>query len=209
MNLLPQYLTLERIYMDGDSIRRILNVPVNAIVIGMIAQYRSDKYFDLLLDAYYQLGRQLKVETHLVILGNKKNNDSSLDIFENLKEKVKLYKLETQVSILSNIEVHDVLNIIDIGVLMSQIEGMPNTVMEYMSYGIPVVATNHPGCEQLLTGSDFLIPNDIKVLKRKLIELINSKELRDEEGKLNAQKILDYNLPDYVCKLEQIINKYL
>ena len=209
LNLLPQYLTLERVDKDGDSIRRMLNVPENAIVIGMIAQYRPDKYFDLLLEAYYQLVDQLKEVTHLVILGNKKNNDSSLKIFESLIEKVKLYKLGNHVSVLSNIEVHDLLNIIDIGVLMSEIEGMPNTVMEYMSYGIPVVATHHPGCEQLLTESDYLIPNNIEVLKEKLLELINSKELRDKEGKLNAIKILDYNVPDYVNKLEQIINKYL
>ncbi|MEC3907336.1 glycosyltransferase [Tamlana sp. 2201CG12-4] len=209
LNLLPQYLTLERVDKDGDSIRSMLNIPVNAVVIGMIAQYRSDKYFDLLLDAYYQLVHQLSVETHLVILGNKKNNDSSLEIYKSLKEKVKLYKLENHVSVLSNFEVNNLLNIIDIGVLVSQIEGMPNTVMEYMSYGIPVVATNHPGCEQLLDKSNFLIPNDIEVLKDKLAELINSKELRDIEGKRNAKKILDYNVPDYVYKLEQIINKYL
>ena len=74
---------------------------------------------------------------------------------------------------------------------MSQIEGMPNTVMEYMSYGIPVVVTNHPGCNQLLTGSNFLIPNDIEVLKVKLKELINSKELRDKEGNVIEKKTKD------------------
>ena len=175
----------------------------------MIAQYRSDKYFDLLLDAYYQVNQHLKVESHLVILGNKENNDTSLAIFNSLNEKVKNFGLEGQVSILSNIQVEDVLNIIDIGVLMSQIEGMPNSVMEYMSYGIPVIATNHPGCKQLLMDSEYLIPNDIELLKLKLEELINLDDLRAKEGALNGEKILDYNLPDYVCKLEQIINKYL
>lgn len=209
LNLLPQYLTLKRIDMDGRAIKKMLNIPLESVVIGMIAQYRSDKYFDLLLDAYYQLVNTSNIVTHLVILGNKKNNESSLKIFEGLTEKVKLLNLENQVSVLSNIEVQKVLNIIDVGVLMSKTEGMPNTVMEYMSYGIPVIATNHPGCKQLLRGSRFLIPNDKEVLKEKLIELINSKELRKKEGKQNAKNILDYNVSDYVFKLEQIINKYL
>ncbi|MFY0714758.1 glycosyltransferase [Seonamhaeicola sp. NFXS20] len=206
LNLLPQYVTLEKVAKDSNSIRTSLGIPVNCVVIGMIAQYRSDKYFDLLLDAYHQL--HVDIDIHLVFLGNKNNNASSLQIFNDLNEKVKKLKLEDRVSVLSNIPVEDVLNILDIGVLLSQMEGMPNSVMEYMLYSVPVIATNHIGCQQLLTNSEFLIPNDIDLLKEKLKKLIDSKEIRMKEGNFNRNRILKFNLPNYVCELEKIINKY-
>ena len=181
LNLLPQYLTLAKVDKDKGYLRKLFKVPKNAVVIGMVAQYRSDKYFDLLLDAYYHLINKLKVETHLVLLGNKANSHYSLEIYNNLNKKVKEYKLESQVSILSNIPVEDVLNIMDIGVLMSKIEGMPNSVMEYMLYELPVIATDH----------------------------IGTKHIRNFEGKQNSETFLRFNLPDYVSKLEQIVNQYL
>lgn len=209
LNLLPQYLTLEPVKKNAKAIRKMLNIPEKAIVIGMIAQYRPDKYFDLLLEAYYRVLEQLNIETHLVMLGNKKNSSVALSIYNSLNDKVNQYGLEANVSILSNIGVSDVLNILDIGVLVSEMEGMPNTVMEYMSYGIPVVATHHSGCRQLMPKSDLLIPNDVEVLKVTLLNLINSKELRHMEAEKNAKEILKYNLPDYVSKLEQLIIKYI
>jgi len=207
LNLLPQYLTLEKVNKDSKDLRTSLGIPINRVVIGMIAQYRTDKYFDLLLEAYRQL--YLDVDTHLVFLGNKDNNESSLRIFSDLHRKIKKNELEGRVTVLSNIPVEDVLNIIDIGVLLSQIEGVSNSVMEYMSYGIPVLATNHPGTKILLGDSEFLIPNDIELIKKSLKKLINSEGVRKSEGRNNSSKILNFNASNYVCKLEQIINHYL
>jgi glycosyltransferase involved in cell wall biosynthesis len=175
----------------------------------MIAHYRLDKYFDLLFDAYLGVLKKAEVKIHLVILGNKENDTASLNIYKNLRKRVKENKLENSVSILSNIPVVNVLNILDIAVLVSQIEGMPNSVMEYMAYGIPSIVSNHPGCKQLLGESEYLIENKVDSLQAKLSKLISNKEERALEGSLNLERIKKFNLPSYVENLEKIIAKYL
>lgn len=209
LNLLPQNLTLQKVLKNKVEIRKSLKIPNEVITIGMIAHYRVDKYFDLLFDAYLGVLKKTEVKIHLILLGNKENDTASLHIYKNLRKRVKENKLENSVSILSNIPVVDILNILDIAVLVSQIEGMPNSVMEYMAYGIPCIVSDHPGCKQLLGTSEYLIENKIDTLEAKLSKLISNKEERDFEGSLNLERIKKFNLPSYVENLERIIAKYL
>jgi len=208
LNVLPQYVTLEKIKVDKVLLKRNYNIPENSIVIGMVAHFRSDKYHDLLLDAFIKLNKKCN-NVHLLFLGNKDNNIPSHDKYLNLKEKIEINKLENKVTILSNENVNEVLNIIDIGVLVSLIEGTPNAVMEYMLYGIPVIASNHPGCKGLLEDSEFLIENDEAVLIEKLIQLVGNEELRVQEGNRNSELIKKYDIETYIKKLEAIITKYI
>ncbi|QTD37558.1 glycosyltransferase family 4 protein [Polaribacter batillariae] len=209
LHLLPQYLTLDVINKDKTKVKKELEIPTNTIVVGMIAHYRKDKYFDLLLDAFFEVLKVSKENIYLVILGNKDNDDTSLEIYKNLKNKVLENNVANNVSILSNIEVSDILNILDIAVLVSQIEGMPNSVMEYMAYGIPSIVSNHPGCKQLLEDSEYLIENNQKILEEKLLKLIKNKEERIKEGNLNLARIKKFNLPSYVENFDDILSQYI
>lgn len=209
LNLLPQYLTLEVKELDKNKLKSQFYIPQNSVIIGMIAHYRVDKYFNLLLEAYVKLISNKKLNVHLVLLGNKENNMASNKIYENLIQLSKDLKISNQVSVLSGYDVRDVLNVLDIGVLVSQIEGMPNTVMEYMAYGLPCVVSNHPGCVQLLEDSPFLIQNNVDLLAYKLQLLIENVDLRTLEGLKNKQRITKFSLPNYVSDLEKIISKYI
>ena len=209
LNLLPQYVTLQKEVISKIPLKGKYNIPDDAIVIGMIAHYRIDKYFDILFDAFINLNKRSNKKVHLILLGNKENGSVSLDIYNNLKLKVKRFEATNSISVLSNCNVVDILNMLDISVLMSQIEGMPNSVMEYMLYGLPAVVTEHPGCKQLLLESEFLIPNDVEILTQKLNKLVDSEELRLAEGNLNLERIKKFNLPSYVENLERIIAKHI
>lgn len=117
--------------------------------------------------------------------------------------------MENAVSLLSGVNVQHVLSKLDIGVLVSEIEGVPNAVMEYMVYGLPVVTTNHPGCVSLLSDSKYLINNNQEELYLALEELITSGISRSKEAARNREIIKSYNMEAYVEKLEKIINKYI
>lgn len=209
LNLLPQYLTFEVEKRNKLKILNGLNIPSSVIIIGMIAHYRKDKYFDLVIDAFAKIRLKTSKTIYLVLLGNKDNDQASLNNYEALKSKVENLNLTTSCQVISGMDVVEVLNILDIAILMSQIEGMPNSVMEYMSYGIPVIASNHPGCIHLLDNSKYLIANEVEELELKLLELIESEEARIIEGKLNFKRIQKFNLPDYVKNMESIFNKYI
>jgi len=125
---------------------------------------------------------------HLVLLGNKDNNEETLAIYMDLVRKVDELGLSNSVTILSGVPVEKVLNVLDIGVLVSEIEGTPNVVMEYMLYGLPVIATNHDGCKRLLGDSSYLIPNDEELLLSKMKALIqNENERRNESEKISSE----------------------
>lgn len=208
LNVLPQYLSLTKETGDRIAIRKRFNIPEKAIVIGMVAHYRPEKYHYLLLQSFIKLTRHHS-DIHLVFLGNRGNTVTTEEKYSDLLYRVKNNNMETQVSLLSDVKVQDVLTVMDIGVLVSRIEGTPNAVMEYMLYGLPVVTTNHPGCIGLLEDSEFLIENKEEILIEKLNKLICSEELRKSEGHFNSEKIKSYDIDSYVIKLESIISKIL
>ncbi|MCL5128753.1 glycosyltransferase [Algibacter sp. L4_22] len=207
-HILPQYLTMQYKAYDSVSIKEKLNIKDDELIIGMIAHYRPEKFQDLLLETFKNFILEFP-NSKLVFVGNKNNSEQTLNKYDSLFDKIKEYRLEENVLLLSGIEVEKVLSVLDIGVLVSRIEGVPNAVMEYMLYGLPVVATNHPGCQGLLKETPFLIENNKKQLQRALSRLALSKEERVKEGNKNKELIVSYTKSGYVEKLTEIMNQYV
>jgi glycosyltransferase involved in cell wall biosynthesis len=205
--VLPQYLSMKYTKGDPERLSAKYGICRNTIVIGMIAHYRPEKLHKLLLDAFKDL-TEIYDQIHLVFLGNK-DLPAATEKFDDLQNFVKNFGLSSKVTLLEGEKVQDVLSLIDIGVLVSEIEGMPNVVMEYMLYGLPVVATKHPGCVELLKDSVFLIENEKSILIKALSKLIESKELRNAEGKINLENIKAYDKQSYIENLQLIMDKSL
>lgn len=204
---LPQYVSIKKIILDKPLLKREFKIPENAIVIGMIAHYRSEKYHELLLKAFSKIPNKSSI--HLVLLGNKDNNDETLEIYTNLVNKVEELGISNYVSVLSGIPVEKILNVLDVGVLVSEIEGTPNVVMEYMLYGLPVIATSHDGCKRLLEDSPYLISNDETTLVSKLELLIHNENERKVESEFNLNRINKNTIENYFASLTKIINEHL
>ncbi|MGO4906202.1 glycosyltransferase [Flavobacterium sp. W20_MBD1_R3] len=208
LNILPQYLSMEFKHRDKQLLKTQIEIPHESIVIGMIAHYRPEKYHDLLLNVFEKLNQKHE-NIHLVFLGSKGNTSNTIEKYNDLSQKITEKNIFSKVKLLSDVLAEDVLTVLDIGVLMSRIEGMPNAVMEYMLYGLPVVATNHPGCVELLKDSIFLIENEESQLYSALDALIVSKTIRNTEGTRNLENIKSYDMVSYIEKLEVIINNSL
>lgn len=206
--VLPQYISMDYLSMEKKGLMKKHGIPENSIVIGMIAHFRPEKYHELLLNAFEILSKEHN-KIHLVFAGNRHNSITTENKFIKLTRIITEKGLQDKITILSKVKVEEILNILDIGVLISRIEGMPNSVMEYMLYGLPVVATNHPGCIHLLKDSSFLIENSEEKLCEALEELILSKELREMEGKKNSKFIEAYTKESYIEGLQGIIQKVI
>lgn len=79
----------------------------------------------------------------------------------------------------------------DIAVLPSYREGLPKSLIEAAACGLPIVTTNVPGCREVVEDevNGFLVPlKDHTILAERIEELVNSKALRDEMGRLSRQK---------------------
>lgn len=96
-------------------------------------------------------------------------------------------------------------------VLPSYNEGMPMSVIEAISYGIPTISTWVGGIPQLIDNNEsgFLIqPSDTEDLKNKIITLLENSNLRESMSKKGYQKIdKRFNLENQISQLINIYTK--
>ena len=95
----------------------------------------------------------------------------------------------------------------DISILTSISEGFPYTVLESMSCGIPVVATDVGGVKEGLDdASGFLCkPKDAAFIGKKVIELLENKELRNAMSKHARQRVLEnFTLDKFIKAYENV-----
>lgn len=81
--------------------------------------------------------------------------------------------------------------------LPSYNEGMPMSILEAMSYGLPVISTNVGSIPSVVEKENGFItkPGDIDELKNKIIYLLNNSEISNSMSKRNIEKInLKYNV---------------
>lgn len=200
---LPNFSTISEIpKQNSDEIRKRLNIDLNSIVVGMVGHFRPEKLQKLLLEGCLDLFFEFPI--HLVFVGNKGEEIE----FTKIKDLISKHKLESRVTILHNTNSLGILPIFDIGVLLSEKEGMPNVVMEYMTYSLPVLTNAHSGCQMLL-GEDytFFTDNTVEDVKNKLTILVGGETTRETLGKRNQKRINEqFSIENYVEKLEKILS---
>ena len=80
----------------------------------------------------------------------------------------------------------------DIFVLSSLREGLPNSILEAMALGLPVVTTDVAGAKELVVNGEtgFVVPQkDSEGLARAIVTLLVDHEYRDRMGKAGRERI--------------------
>lgn len=156
----------------------------NTIVsVGRLEKQKNHK---LLIDAIFEIHEKIK-EFKVVIYGEgslRKELQSLIDKYD-LSQTICLYGTADNI----NEKIVDS----SLFVMTSDYEGMPNSLMEAMALGLPVISTDCPcgGPKFLINSYDngILIPvNDKEALKQSIIEVLSDKNLSDKIAK-NAKKI--------------------
>ena len=92
---------------------------------------------------------------------------------------------------------------LDFFVLTSKREGMPGALLEAMSYGLPIVATNAGGIKEVIEhGKDGLLAEigDYNAIANNIVKLIKNKKLRETIGKNAREKIICKYTMDKIAK---------
>jgi glycosyltransferase involved in cell wall biosynthesis len=186
---------------DLAAMRRAWRVPAGAVVLGCVARLDPVKDHPTLLHAT-QILRARFPALHLVLIGDG-------PVRESLETLTRSLGLEDGVTFVG--EVRDGGNYhhgFDISVLCSVSEGFPNTLVEAMAAGRPVVATAVGGSvDAVVDGETGLLvpPSSAEPLAHALSRLIEDPALRrrlGDAGRVRASTL--YTATETVVKLERM-----
>jgi glycosyltransferase involved in cell wall biosynthesis len=89
-------------------------------------------------------------------------------------------------------DVRGILDRSDLFILPSRQEGLPRSVIEAMSRGLPVIATDIGGIPELLHRDALVRPDDPQALSDKIYEFITNTELLRRMSVANVIRARDY-----------------
>lgn len=165
--------------------RREFGLPPDALVIGFVGRVVRDKGIGELLAAWDTLRNQFP-NVHLLIAGPEEHQDSASDL---LKAKLAGDSRITYVgAVLSPVSCYAAMDIL---ALPSYREGFGLVSLEAAAMGLPVVATNIPGCiDSVRDGvTGILVPaRDPRALAAALGVYIQNSELRRTHGRSGRQR---------------------
>ncbi|ADJ29320.1 glycosyltransferase family 4 protein [Nitrosococcus watsonii] len=134
-----------------------------------------------------------EIDLNLTIVGNGPEK-------EKLQNLTKLFELHKKISFTGNIapsEIPAYLEKADIFILASHSEGRPNVLLEAMAAGLPIIATNIPGTQEIVQNGKTGIlfpPKSIERLADALRRLSQNASLRQQLAKNARRFILDQGL---------------
>ncbi|NQT64706.1 MAG: glycosyltransferase, partial [FCB group bacterium] len=98
----------------------------------------------------------------------------------------------------------------DVFLLYSKWEGLPLSILEAMSFGLPIVASDIKGNNELVSDTNgILVPiNEIDRLTAVLLSLPGEKESLKEWGR-NSRKLIKekFDLTDFISKYKEVYNQ--
>ncbi len=151
------------------NIRREFSISDSEIIIGFIGRLVPAKGLEYLINAFSLLSRELK-NIKLLIVGE----GSLLNI---LRERVKENAINQKVIFTGKrYDIPDILSAIDIFVMPSLAEGLPNSLLEAMAMGKPIIATTAGGIPEVIKDgiNGILIPprdvDSLATAMKKLLE---------------------------------------
>jgi len=109
-------------------------------------------------------------------------------------------------------DVDQLLSISDIAVASSMREGLPVNVMEAMSCGLPVIATENRGHLELVVNhqNGYIVPrSDHQLLGKRIRDLYFSKQLLSTMGVESRKRIKTYSLKNVGLELGKIYSSYM
>lgn len=164
---------------DADRIKKRFNLPPSGPIIGFVGRLTLDKGLRELWRAW-QVVKESHRDAVLFVVGDL---DSRLPLPEGLLGELSSDARVRRTAWTS--EIAEAYSVMDLLVLPSYREGLPNVVLEASAMEIPVVATDVVGCVDAIrpgvTGS--LVPvRDPSALAAAIVRYLESPELRKRHG---------------------------
>ena len=184
---------------NGDTqVKKDLGIDENAVIIGTVANFRKEKNYPFLINAFRGL---LEKYSHLMLLCV-----GGGEYFDEIKKDVKEHGLDQKVVFTGYSEnVVAYMSIMDVFVLCSLQEGFPNVLIQAMSMEIPIVSSSAGGCNEIVNNSEdglLFEPNNTKEFISSVSRLIEdhamaAKLARNAKRKVGEKYSLKFMIENY------------
>ncbi|MDP3996928.1 MAG: glycosyltransferase family 4 protein [Candidatus Andersenbacteria bacterium] len=184
-------------------INRTTNPKVKILFIGRLIPRKG---FQRVVRALPQVRQQARVPFEVEVVGT----GAAKSELDNLAEKIGVSDLIKYVGTVLYEELEKAYQYADIFVLTSLSEGMPSVILEAMGCGLPVVASDVGGNNEIVKEGEngYLIAgDDIDNLARKLVNLIDNADLRRRMGARSRQMAADYDWGRIMARYDEMYRK--
>lgn len=190
---------------EKNKIRENLGFGETDFIISFMGRIVKDKGVDELVEAFKLLNQKYK-NIKLLVVGRFEEDlnpiSNATKTFISEKDSVKLVGFQN--------DLRELLSISDLFVLPSYREGLPNSLIEAGSYGIPLVATDINGCNEIIidgVNGKLVKKKDSNSLYLTMKELYLNKDLYDKLKNNVRESIVSRYQQDYF--LEELKNNLL
>lgn len=191
---------------EKEKIEKIKSIGLKKedYVLSCVARLDKNKNQGFLIDCMKDLVKENK-NIHLLLVGPDELNGYYQKI-------VKDYNLEDNIHFLGRRDdVPQLLKITNIVVSASKREGLPVNVIEAFTSGVPVVALNCRGMEDLIENgkNGYIVnQNDKNIFIDKLLRLYNDKRLIKKILENNIEKSIFFDITNIEPEIKKIYNFY-
>ena len=172
---------------DRDTGRKTFGLEPDELAIAIVANLIPYKGHADLIEALGRIRSQISRKWTLLIAGRDDGPGQAL------KQRAEQLGIASNIRWLGLIDnVPALWRAADIGVLASHQEGLPNSLLEAMSMGAPMVTTNVGGVADIVTDAvDALVvpPRDPEAMAAALLRLVESNDLRARVGVAASDRI--------------------
>jgi glycosyltransferase involved in cell wall biosynthesis len=166
----------QKVKVDKAAKRKSFNVPDDVPLIGTLGRLTEQKGLSFLLEAVPMVLDEIP-QAHFLIVGDG-------ELSENLRNQAQTLGIAHRVIFTGpRLDVEEILGCLDLFVSSSLWEGLPTAILESMAAGIPVVATDIPGTNEVIQNhsSGWLVPSrDPVALAKAIVEALKNPHLRKE-----------------------------
>lgn len=187
--------------LDRDAARRRFEIEPDTVAIAIVANLIPYKGHADLIEAIGKLSSQIEQKWVLFVAGRDDGPARAL------KERADSLGIASNIRWLGLIsDVQALWRAVDIGVLASHEEGLPNSLLEGMAMGVPMVTTRVGGVSDIATDNldALLVPaRDPDAMAAALAKLVTDPQLRSRLGQNAALRIRQS------FSLDACVNAYL